>query len=108
LLVVNVFAIFFGSLAGLVIGFFTGWLFVDFGWIPATMTWRAIIGAVTGGLSGGIAGSISGDLNRRGDSGANRFLVALVCGTIFGALGATKFTLLGELLESVNLRSPFN
>lgn len=105
---VNVFAIFFGSLVGVIVGFFAGWLFVDFGWIPNSITWKAIIGAVTGGIFGGIAGSISGDLNRAGDSGANRLLIALVCGTIFGALGATKFTLLGQLLETVNVPSPFN
>jgi hypothetical protein len=106
--VVNVFAIFFGSLAGLLVGFFAGWLFADFGWIPSTITWKAIIGAVSGGIFGGIAGSISGDLNRAGDSGANRLLIALVCGTIFGALGATKFTLVGHLLDSLNVPSPFN
>jgi hypothetical protein len=106
--VINVFAIFFGSLAGLIMGYFAGWLFVEFHWIPATLTWRGIIGALTGGFAGAIAGSISGDANRQGDSGANRLLIALVCGLIFGALGATKFTLLGELLESVNIQSPFN
>jgi len=106
--VVNVFAIFFGSLAGLIVGFFAGWLFVDFGWIPPNILWKSIIGAVIGGIFGGIAGSISGDMNRAGDSGANRLLIAFACGTIFGALGATKFTLLGKLLESMNVPSPFN
>jgi hypothetical protein len=100
-------AIVVGSIAGLIVGFFAGWLFVDFGWIPPTMVWRGIIGAVIGGIFGGIAGSISGDLNRSGDSGANRFLIALTCGTIFGALGGTKFTLLNSLLESVHIPTPF-
>jgi hypothetical protein len=106
--VVNVFAIIFGSLAGVIIGFFAGWLFPEFGWIPPTMMWRGIIGAISGGIFGGIAGSISGDLNRAGDSGANRFLIALVCGTLFGILGATKFTVLNPLLESINIRGPFS
>lgn len=105
---VNVFAIFFGSLAGLIVGFFAGWLFASFGWIPEySLMWKAIVGAVTGGLFGGIAGSISGDLNRAGDSGAHRFLLALIFGTLFGALGGTKFNLIPQILDSINVRHPF-
>lgn len=104
---INVFAILAGSVAGGLVGFFAGWLFVDFGWIPNNMIYKAVLGAVIGGIFGGIAGSISGDLNRAGDSGANRFLLALIFGALCGSLAATRLGLMGRLLESINVPHPF-
>lgn len=104
---INVFAILAGTIAGGLVGFFVGWLFVDFGWIPNNIIYKAVLGAITGGIFGGIAGSISGDLNRAGDSGANRFLLALIFGMLSGSLAATRFGLMGRLLESINISHPF-
>jgi hypothetical protein len=106
---VNIFAIIIGSIVGLVTGFFAGWLFYDFGWLPSgdPFVWKTLVGAICGGFAGGIAGSISGDLNRAGGSGSNKFLIALVCGAIFGAIGGSKLYILGKLLHQLNVPNPF-
>jgi hypothetical protein len=105
--VVNFFAIIVGSIVGLTVGFFAGWLFVEYRWIPNSMLWKGIAGAIVGGFAGGVAGSISGSLNRAGDTGANRLLLALTFGALFGVVGGTKLTILGRMLESLNIPSPF-
>jgi hypothetical protein len=102
----NLMSIIVGSVAGLAVGFFSGWLFVEFGWIPKQPTWIIATGAVLGGIFGGIAGSISGDMNRAAQT-SNRFLVSMIFGALFGALGATKFGLLGSLLDAIHVPNPF-
>jgi hypothetical protein len=107
-LAVNIFAIIIGSIVGLITGFFAGWLFYDFGWLPSgdTLVWKSVAGGACGGFAGGIAGSISGDLNRAG-GGSNKFLLAFVCGAICGALGGSKLYFLGKMLDGFQIQHPF-
>lgn len=105
---INLFAIFIGSIVGLVVGFFAGWLFADFGVIPEhSNLWKGVVGGVIGGFAGAVAGSISGDANRAGESGANRLLMAFTAGAIFGVIGGTKLAVLGKLLDTISVPHPF-
>jgi len=85
-----------GGLAGLVAGFFAGYL--------ARMQFpgdnAALFGGIfAGALFGGLIGSITGDLNKGSDEGkGTRIILAVMLGGFFGALGGSRFQILGDSL----------
>jgi len=103
---VNFFAIIVGSIVGLAVGFFVGWLFPEYNWISKDIVQRSLAGGVCGGIFGGIAGSISGDANRRSGSG-HSFLIAFIFGAAFGVIGGSQFQLIGKLLDVARIPRPF-
>lgn len=104
---VNLFAVIVGSIAGLVVGFFVGWLLPEFRWIKRDIVQQTLAGSVCGGIFGGIAGSISGDANR-GSSSSHSFLVAFIFGAAFGAIGGSQFQLVGKVLDLGRIPHPFH
>lgn len=103
----NLFAIIVGSVCGLAVGFFVGWLFPEYRWISHDIVQQSIAGSICGGIFGGIAGSISGDANRS-SGGGHSFLIAFVCGALFGAIGGSQFQLVGKVLDLGRIPHPFH
>jgi hypothetical protein len=100
-----------GLVAGVVGGFFTGWLANGYGFAN-TVTGMSIFGALGGAIFGGILGTITGDLNRASTSsgaggGGGKFVLAALAGAFAGALGGSKFQIINELMTQFRIPSPF-
>jgi hypothetical protein len=100
-----------GLVSGVIAGYFTGWLVEAYHITPGGPGWLAAAGAFGGAVFGGILGTISGDLNKAstssGAGGGGKFLLAALSGAIAGALGGSKFQIIGELMTQFRIPSPF-